>query len=160
MPGDAKTIEVTPDPSPPSSSPADIKDDCDSGLPSSSPLDDNQEYMLDGFDFSTGVSICQTLASESDDEIDSNSLSDKNQLASALMNVLNISKGDQNELSNRPLRAMTLDEIEEPHPQDGDHDQTAFNMLLAAMKSPRGSEPVSQQRVREVCMPRPWLISC
>lgn len=126
--------------------------DSDSGLPSCSPLDDEHEYMLDGFDFSTGVSICQTLASDSEEEsndpIPNNA--NKYQLTTALMNVLNIpgehQEGVVNETPTRSLRVMTLDEIEEPHPQDnGDQDQTAFNKLLAAINSPRGSEPRPQR---------------
>ena len=141
---------VTPDPSPSSSVGENFKDDYDSGLPSSSPHDDDHEFMLDGFDFSTGVSICQALSDE-DEELPTNSnnnkntslppLADKHQLTSVLMNVLKIpptNGGGGVEAASRPLRAMTLDEIEEPRPQEVDHDQTAFNKLLAVINSPLG----------------------
>ena len=109
--------------------------------------------MLDGFDFSTGVSICRALASDSDEEeatpINNNNdnkeglpaITDKHQLTNALLNVLKIPPGGTGEAPTRPLRAMTLDEIEEPRPQEVDQDQSAFNKLLAAINSPHGGPP-------------------
>ncbi|XP_003387130.1 PREDICTED: uncharacterized protein LOC100639191 isoform X1 [Amphimedon queenslandica] len=152
---DDKQIEeggVSSDPSPSSSVGDTSKDDYDSGLPSSSPYDDDQEFMLDGFDFSTGVSICRALASDSDEEeatpINNNNnkeglpaITDKHQLTNALLNVLKIPPGGSGEAPTRPLRAMTLDEIEEPRPQEVDQDQSAFNKLLAAINSPHGGPP-------------------
>ena len=148
----------------------------DSGLPSSCPNDEDDGFMLDGFDFKSVLSICQELASESGDNEPSkksrNSLStarDENQLTSALISVLGISKDgsgcsgeeevtgrypppnqeQQQPMGRKPqLKAMTLDEIEGQNLSQEDVDQSAFNRFLASMEakpSPRDTKmPVSR----------------
>ena len=99
--------------------------------------------MLEGFDFSTGLSICHELESDSDDD---NVLekpwlppvvSNEQQLTSALINVLGVGKeagpGMTQAVSSSKIKAVTLDEIEEPVTKVNDTDQSAFNNLLAVM---------------------------
>lgn len=132
-------------------------DDVDSGLPSSSPNDD-QEFILDGFDFSTGVSICRELATDSDEEDNHGKTQDskltkaanEHELTDALMTILQVSGSEErpgHPGMNKPLRAMTLDEIEDTQSPSYDHDQTAFNKLLAAMTSPTEQKSFFNQQV-------------
>ena len=67
----------------------------DAMLPSSS--SPNDDFIVDGFDFSTGVSICHELASDSGDEEESMIAPVKGplQLGTALMKVLGVSKPPQ-----------------------------------------------------------------
>lgn len=132
-------------------------DDVDSGLPSSSPNDD-QEFILEGFDFSTGVSICRELATDSDEEDNREKTKDPKltkasneyELTDALMTILQVSGPEErpgHARMNAPLRAMTLDEIEDTHSSSYDLDQTAFNKLLAAMTSPTEQKSFYNQQV-------------
>ena len=131
----------------------------ESGVVSSTSPRDDQEFILEGLDFSSGLSICHALASDSDDEEDhiktTNNkfpqVADKQELTSALRNILQV-QGDHPESFGKvpPLRAMTLDEIEEPRPPASrDQDQTAFNKFLATMKSSRDvmSTGIEQEQV-------------
>ena len=105
------------DPSPPApNSPQDSGRDQDpSSLPGSAmlpSLTSNDDFIVDGFDFSTGVSICHVLASDSGDEEEEVMAPVKGpqQLSSALMKVLGVNKpqqppqpGKQCLLANRSL---------------------------------------------------------
>ena len=119
------------------SSPPDNKHTLPSSSASSSPHDD---FIVDGFDFSTGVSICHELASDSGDERDDEDevtiSPDKGpqQLGSALMKVLGVSSSKQQQHhgmcticsvwsicivlcvdvgDTQPVRAITLEELED-----------------------------------------------
>ncbi len=123
----------------PSSSPSD-KDVplIDSGLPSSCPNDDDDEYILDGFDFKSVLSICQELASDNEYEEPLSTVTDSIELENALISVLGISNTDgsvNTENNQSHVRAMTLDEIEGQTDVTTDGiDQTAFNKFLASIK--------------------------
>lgn len=134
----------------------------DSGLPSSCPNDEDDGFILDGFDFKSVLSMCQELASDSDDDGDpvhKDSLykaKDTNELKNALISVLGISKEETMAMRTRgggvPLspvalttpsqpggRALTLDEIEGQSSSvltsQGDDDQSAFNKFLATLNT-------------------------
>lgn len=152
----------------PSSSPLDKDvpkeggDLVDSGLPSSCPNDDDDGFVLDGFDFKNVLSICHELASDSDDEdmpgaVEKDSLckaKDSNELKNALISVLGITKEQQQQQqysmagkvpsSRKPPqvlgRPLTLDEIEGQGTSQDSIDQSAFNRFLASMATTPSTE--------------------
>lgn len=85
---------------PQSSSSPDNKPPLPLSSASSSPHDD---FIVDGFDFSTGVSICHELASDSgddrddEDEVTISPVKGPQQLGNALMKVLGVSSSKQHQ---------------------------------------------------------------
>lgn len=115
------------------------KDVVDSVLPPSHPKN-TEEFILDGFDFSTGLSICHELATDNEEEKQMlPNVKDKHQMTNALMSMLGVPKEEENKsnpLYNKPdQRVLTLEELEEPIISQTDIDHTAFNRLLAALES-------------------------
>ncbi len=143
----------------------------DSGLPSSYHNEDEEGYMLEGFDFKSVLSICQELASDDseDDKVDKDSLykaKDTYELKNALISVLGISREEQvikdhAHLTGPPgaprpqhvKKPLTLDEIEgqtSGHAQSQDSDQSAFNKFIASMAPPSPQSPPNVHNTRNV----------
>ena len=141
----------------------------DSGLPSSYHNEDEDGYMLDGFDFKSVLSICRELASDDsndDDKVDKDSLykaKDTYELKNALISVLGISREEQEMKDHAHLtgpprsqhvkKHLTLDEIEgqtSGHAQSQDSDQSAFNKFIASMAPPTSQSPPNVHNTRNV----------
>lgn len=166
------------EPSPPAPhSPQDSGRDQDTSPPPNGMMpspSSNDDFIVDGFDFSTGVSICHVLASDSGDEEEEVMAPVKGpqQLSSALMKVLGVSKpqhpqhGEQclhadlslsdgrvplsadmlvGGMASNPVRAMTLEEIEEHSSpraasKHSPQQQFAFDKFLAQIQSSSSHE--------------------
>jgi hypothetical protein len=133
--------------------------------------------MLDGFDFSNSVSICQALASDEEEEEEytpsghrgggggmlPHAVSDPHELSSALMKALRV--GEEEEAyrsSGHPVNALTLEEVHEREnihhaqsPAHSDADQSAFNRLVAVLQSSGAIQDEPPQPPLPQKLPRP-----
>ncbi|CAI8015151.1 hypothetical protein GBAR_LOCUS9434 [Geodia barretti] len=135
--------------------------------------------MLDGFDFSTSVSMCQALASDEEDDDESthyrggrrgplpHTADNPGKLSSTLMKTLRLGEEEEayRHSGGHPANALTLDEVHErenishaPHSPlsySETADQSAFNRLVAVLQSSGAIQDEPPQPPLPHKLPRP-----
>ena len=82
----------------------------------SKPAEEDNEFILDGFDFSTGLSICQALDLDEDEESTTEvagggallASKDPSELGNALLKALRVGKEPESEPKSRPPQPTTI----------------------------------------------------